>query len=396
MPLLAIDTAAAGAVVDLTQVDDATWAGIWRQRTGDRLRCRACDQSLIAKSMTASGLRFFAHASVVPACPTHGESARHLQLKAAFADAFRQAGWSADLEVAGNGWRADVLVADGDDRRVAVEVQLAAIVADDVRERMARHAASGVETLWVVERRTAWTEGRPHVLVDGDRVVDSVLMLPARKGGPALAGPASIGRFVERLAQGRLGPVSDPDSLLTQLWWPAPVRATDLWQLDGCVGAHVQALARERERELARRAAVERRFAEMGRRRQERLKRNAEPMLASLQACQEWFARQSSLRIYFGGGFRQDPEAAVAVDWKPEVGIVVSIGAQRPMWVLAVAEPRGRSIRTDPRVGAWTMGTQPKTDVAGFAYVLTPETILDLDSLDLKDVPHPARRRRRW
>src|SRR4051794_13339713 len=98
MPLLAIDTSRNNCVLDLTKPDEHAWADVWRQRTGDRLRCRSCSQPLVAKEITRTKLRFFAHAQEVSRCPTHGETARHLQLKALFAGAFRSAGWTADLE----------------------------------------------------------------------------------------------------------------------------------------------------------------------------------------------------------------------------------------------------------------------------------------------------------
>lgn len=71
-----------GRVIDLSCADEAAWAGVWRARTGDRLRCRACGRPLHAKLRAATGLRFFAHTVAVPECPSQGETARHLALKA--------------------------------------------------------------------------------------------------------------------------------------------------------------------------------------------------------------------------------------------------------------------------------------------------------------------------
>jgi hypothetical protein len=220
MPLVALDTAA-DLILDLTCVDEPTWAAVWRARTGDRLRCRGCGQPLHAKMRAATGSRWFAHTAAVPECPHLGETERHINLKREFAEAFRVSGWTATPEAAGDGYRADVLVTSPAGQRVAVEVQVSPIAADLVGERTRRHSAAGLSTLWVaVDRRPDWTLGHSTVLIDeSDRVADTVVVAMRERGHSALAvaGSASIGRFVERFAEGRITAVDDPHGVWAEL-----------------------------------------------------------------------------------------------------------------------------------------------------------------------------------
>lgn len=390
MPLLAIDTHHASALIDLTDVEDSTWASIWRAQTGDRLRCRSCDGPVIAKRMERSGLRFFAHRQLTPDCPAHGESARHLHLKTRFASAFRSSGWTAEPEVAGNGWRADVLATAPDGRRLAVEVQLSAMSHAEAADRAARHAASGVETVWVVEKRRDWARGMRTVLVGpDDRVVETVVIADA-VAGCVLAPPASISRFVERLAQGRFTPIADPDGLFARAFYAAPART--LLQLDGCVDAWLPSLASKQRRQDAIARAAESRTRAAGAKKRAR----DEEMLASLHACRSWFARHSDLGMWFGPHHWRDPEDAVAHHWDPEQGIVVYVGTAGRLWLLAVAEPRRWSPRTSPLVGAWTNCRAHSAAVARYPVVYTPETELLVGELTLKraqrQVPRSYRR----
>ena len=338
-----------------------------------------------AKQRSESGLRFFAHTVVVPDCPSQGESVRHLALKAEFAMAFRAAGWSAELEVSGQNWRADVLASDHSGNRVAIEVQLASITPEEVQDRTARHAAAGVRSLWVVATpRPLWARQFPTVLINtDDRVVSTVLITPPPKSKqPVLAGPATVRRFVERWTEGRLTAVDD----LYQLWRPSSLdrHPANYFQLDGCV---LDFLIGARERQLAEAA---RQHAEDV----DRAARNA-LMASSLQGFADWYA-PTGWTSWFGSRYRKNPEIAVGESWDPTFGIIVLIGLHRPAWVLAIAEPRAARPNTDPRVFAWTTGTDPSTDTTGFDQVLTPE--FDVHSLrpvhQLK--PLVGKRRRRW
>lgn len=117
MPLTA-QHAAAG-VLDATTNPlggDATWSAIHRARPRAPLTCRECGHGLHAK-LSAKGLRFFAHDAAAPDCSLAGETIAHRLLKLQLASAIRDAGWFADLEVAGEGWRADVLATSPDGSR---------------------------------------------------------------------------------------------------------------------------------------------------------------------------------------------------------------------------------------------------------------------------------------
>lgn len=389
MPLIAAD-GSTGNVVDLTVDDDKTWSAIWRRKTGTRLRCRSCGHPVHAK-LSQGGLRFFAHSPGASDCPTVGESARHLELKAVFARAFRSVGWTAELEVAGPNWRADVLATGPDGAPVAVEVQCSGITPDAVAERTARHSSAGVFTLWIVPRPPPlWATRRTVVSVTWDnRVVDAVLTAAA-DGRPQMAGPASIDRFVQRFAERRIMPTADPDDLWS---WELPGRyPLHALQLDGCVDAFLQREGVRRAEAQAERAASEQRRRDQQAINDAQRERDAGPMAASLHAFRRWLATRDDSKCWFGAGLTHDPEAAVAATWDPEFGIVIVIGLIRPTWVLAVAEPRVRRSNTDPRVLAWTTGADPRTDTTRYRDTLDPSSPFP-QGVNLK--PYEAKRRRR-
>lgn len=110
-----------------------------------------CGAGAVAKRL-ASGTRFFAHKPMASPCAWEDESADHLRLKAAACEAASAAGATADVEVRGDGWIADVLADHGGARR-AVEIQLARQTAEETRRRTLRYRASGVEVLWLFRRQ---------------------------------------------------------------------------------------------------------------------------------------------------------------------------------------------------------------------------------------------------
>lgn len=159
-----------GAVLDATADtlgEGVTWEQVYRVRPRAVLTCRGCGGGLHAKQSTR-GLRFFAHDHETD-CPLNGETVSHRLLKAALAAAVRDAGWHAELEVAGHGvtpWRADVLATRPDgQRRVAFEAQLSAIHPDDIVERTTNYASAGLEVCWVAERVTPWIGHAPYLVV---------------------------------------------------------------------------------------------------------------------------------------------------------------------------------------------------------------------------------------
>lgn len=95
-------------VLGATSGVEIRWADLYKARPRAPLTCRECGHGLHAK-VSRTGMRFFAHDPGAPKCGLVGESLAHRLLKIELASAIRAAGWHAELEVPGNGWRADVL-----------------------------------------------------------------------------------------------------------------------------------------------------------------------------------------------------------------------------------------------------------------------------------------------
>jgi competence protein CoiA len=139
------------------------WEAIHRARPRAPLTCRECGHGLHAK-LSPKGLRFFAHDRAAPDCSLVGETMAHRLLKLQLASAIREAGWYAELEVAGEGWRADVLATSPDGtKRMAWEAQLAQITVDELRARTGRMRASGVPVCWVTDRDRPWVGAVPAI-----------------------------------------------------------------------------------------------------------------------------------------------------------------------------------------------------------------------------------------
>lgn len=140
------------------------WPQVYKTRPRAPLTCRGCGQGLHAK-ISPGGLRFFAHDAAQSDCPTAGESLAHRLLKLELVSAARAAGWEAELEVAGKGWRADVLATSPTRRRVAWEAQLAAITPEEIQERHTTMTSTGIEVCWVADRPRTWIGEVPSVAV---------------------------------------------------------------------------------------------------------------------------------------------------------------------------------------------------------------------------------------
>jgi len=148
----------------------------------------------MSAKVSSRGLRFFAHRSAASDCPTLGETLEHRLLKIELAAAIRDAGWIAQLEVPGNGWRADVLATRLDSaRRIAFEAQPAAATIDDLRERTATMAADQVEVCWVTDKDTTWVTHVPSARVrraDEDAAGERAAAADARPSLEVVAGHA--------------------------------------------------------------------------------------------------------------------------------------------------------------------------------------------------------------
>ncbi|MHB8449972.1 MAG: competence protein CoiA family protein [Mycobacteriales bacterium] len=143
---------------------EGAWPRVYKVRPRAPLTCRGCGHGLHAK-VSSNGLRFFSHDAAQSDCPTAGESLAHRLLKLELVSAVRAAGWEAELEVAGNGWRADVLATSPEGRQVAWEAQLAQITPQEIVNRHSTMTADGLEVCWVADRPRAWIGQVPAIAV---------------------------------------------------------------------------------------------------------------------------------------------------------------------------------------------------------------------------------------
>ncbi|MFI2458174.1 competence protein CoiA [Streptomyces sp. NPDC019539] len=136
-----------------------SWEAVWKTRPPAPLTCDECRHPMYAKT-SRSGLRFFAHAPGAPTCALGLESVAHHLLKLELANAARDAGAHAELEVPGpeGAWRADVLATDPAwNWKTALEAQLAPITGADITARTERMCADGVTSIWFSDRpRPPW------------------------------------------------------------------------------------------------------------------------------------------------------------------------------------------------------------------------------------------------
>lgn len=99
----------------------------------------------------AAPCRHFYHRRRPEDCAYVHESLEHLELKAVVASIFHGLGWLARTEVAGAGWVADVL-AERDERRVVVEIQLSPQDSDTTVARWERYRDAGVPSVWIMRK----------------------------------------------------------------------------------------------------------------------------------------------------------------------------------------------------------------------------------------------------
>jgi hypothetical protein len=83
------------------------------------------------------------------------ETVYHRTAKQIILETCQSAGWDATLEVAGGGWRADVLAQRGN-VKLAFEVQWSHLRLDDTLERQERYAADGIRGCWFFRTPPNW------------------------------------------------------------------------------------------------------------------------------------------------------------------------------------------------------------------------------------------------
>lgn len=130
-------------------LEEADWEALREQVRAKTLSLRlpCCDASAFPR-VSKLGTRHFVHRRA-NGCAGSGETFQHLWLKAQIVEACRDAGWEPQPEVAGDGWRADVLATRGS-ARVAFEVQWSRQEAKQTRFRQERYAADGVRACWLL------------------------------------------------------------------------------------------------------------------------------------------------------------------------------------------------------------------------------------------------------
>ena len=143
-----------------------TWEAVWKVRPLAPLTCDECHHPMYAKK-SSNKLRFFAHARGAPTCALALETLDHHLLKLELANATRDAGAHAEMEVRSpdGTWRADVMASDhGGAWRMALEAQLSHITDDDITARTERMRADGVPSIWFSDRkRPPWLGVVPSV-----------------------------------------------------------------------------------------------------------------------------------------------------------------------------------------------------------------------------------------
>ncbi|MBT1185130.1 hypothetical protein HET69_14180 [Streptomyces sp. CJ_13] len=170
----------------------------------------------------------FAHQPGAPEdCPVGEESPDHLYLKWCLLTAAREAGAVAEAEVPGPDgvWRADVLASGaGGKWRIALEAQLAAITADDIRGRSERMLEDGVPSVWFCYRRAPWLGVVPSVRVgevhDVVMVVEGLARFAA--GEWVKGGPMTLVEFLRRVFSGQMvsySPERRAEGLVLDVLW---------------------------------------------------------------------------------------------------------------------------------------------------------------------------------
>lgn len=130
---------------DITSIfmTDEAWSAV----RGRDVQMSCCNARGYGRT-SSRGVRHFVHARGAQ-CGAAGETADHLTLKALAAAAGVAAGWQAEVEAAGEDWRADVLMTRRA-ARVAVEIQWSAQTMQETRARQARYTAAGVRACWLM------------------------------------------------------------------------------------------------------------------------------------------------------------------------------------------------------------------------------------------------------
>lgn len=144
MPIRAL---VSGREVIAPRLDSEEWAELKLAAPAGRGVLLPCCDSPGFLRTSKLGTNHFVHKSGRH-CDSGGETVEHLWAKAEVVAACLDAGWEATPEVAGEGWRADVLASRGS-ARIAFEIQWIPQDDETTRYRQERYALAGVRGCWL-------------------------------------------------------------------------------------------------------------------------------------------------------------------------------------------------------------------------------------------------------
>ncbi|WP_172623887.1 competence protein CoiA family protein [Octadecabacter sp. SW4] len=150
-----------GEVIEAFSVSSDEWNEIRREVIGTYLMPQS-EWPAVPK-VSIRGLRYFAHHPGFEGAKPEPESYAHTRLKIDVAKAARRLGYQADLEEAGtcpkgSQWRADVMVTDHNNAKIAFEVQLSSQTLNEYRLRTERYVASNIRCCWIFPKRKGSTK----------------------------------------------------------------------------------------------------------------------------------------------------------------------------------------------------------------------------------------------
>ena len=197
--------------VDLRAVDRSESLRLYREKNVP-WRCRGCQGTVHMRrqqdSPATTGLITFAHnPGEAEKCRALGfhtdESPEHHELKDRLAKAATQAGWDAELEVYGDGCRADVVVSKKGASSRVLEAQLATLSERDAVERSERYLREFGQPTWTHTGSRPWSKRVESLRVDDDlsTVIDGVYVDQA---GDQRADPAPLATVIPSILTGTM------------------------------------------------------------------------------------------------------------------------------------------------------------------------------------------------
>ena len=143
-----------GEEVRSWQLSDEEWKALVASTKSGEICVTMCCCGSRAIPKKGSRKPHFAHYRRPADCVHKDKSPEHEEAKYIIALACEEAGYEVDTEVAGPGYKADVL-AIKDEERVAFEVQLTYQTFEVICERMQKFKADGVKDVWLLSRLPA-------------------------------------------------------------------------------------------------------------------------------------------------------------------------------------------------------------------------------------------------